>query len=112
MDYIENYGSGIRRIYSLYKGFTKQPELIATHNLFTVILYNKNYKLNQIPSNAKLTEIVEYLSDGKLASRLEIQEVMGLQKSYTAELIAELKKADIITSKGREPGTKYYLKND
>lgn len=112
MDYIENYGSGIRRIYSLYKSFEKQPELIATHNLFTVILYNKNYKLNQIPSNTKLKEIVEYLADGKLASRLEIQEAMGLQKSYTAELIAELKKADIITSEGRGPGTKYYLKND
>lgn len=40
MDYIEKYGSGIRRIYSLYKVFKRQPELIATHNLFTVILYN------------------------------------------------------------------------
>ncbi|WP_423742635.1 family 1 glycosylhydrolase, partial [Enterococcus cecorum] len=28
MNYIENYGSGIRRIYSLYKGFMRQPELI------------------------------------------------------------------------------------
>ncbi|WP_208945385.1 family 1 glycosylhydrolase, partial [Enterococcus cecorum] len=26
MNYIENYGSGIRRIYSLYKGFMRQPE--------------------------------------------------------------------------------------
>lgn len=46
MNYIENYGSGIRRIYSLYKRFMCQPELIAIHNLFTVILYNMNYKLN------------------------------------------------------------------
>ncbi|REH92389.1 hypothetical protein DOS68_01135 [Staphylococcus felis] len=56
-----------------------------------------------------MTEIVEYLSDGKLASRLEIQEAMGLQKSYTSELIAELKKLEIIGSEGREPGTRYYL---
>ncbi len=58
---------------------------------FRVVLFNKNYKLNKIPTNQKLTEIVEFLSDGKLASRLEIQETMGLQKSYTSELIAELK---------------------
>ncbi|AVQ33604.1 transcriptional regulator [Staphylococcus muscae] len=109
MDYIENYGSGIRRIFSLYKGFNKQPILIATDNLFTVVLFNKNYKLNKIPTNQKLTEIVEFLSDGKLASRQEIQEAMGLQKSYTSELIAKLKKLEIIGSKGRGPGTRYYL---
>ncbi len=34
---------------------------------------------------------------------------MGLQKSYTSELIAELKKLEIIGSEGREPGTRYYL---
>lgn len=112
MDYIENYGSGIRRIFSLYKGFNKQPILIATDNLFTVILFNKNYKLNKIPTNQKLSEIVEFLSDGKLASRLEIQETMGLQKSYTSELIAELKKLEIIGSEGRGPGTRYYLIRD
>lgn len=112
MDYIENYGSGIRRIFSLYKGFNKQPILIATDNLFTVILFNKNYKLNKIPTNQKLSEIVEFLSEGKLASRLEIQEAMGLQKSYTSELIAELKKLEIIGSEGRGPGTRYYLIRD
>nr|WP_263315009.1 hypothetical protein [Mammaliicoccus sp. Marseille-Q6498] len=47
-----------------------------------------------------------------MASRLEIQEAMGLQKSYTSELIAELKKLEIISSKGRGPGTRYYLIKD
>ncbi|ENY5561339.1 hypothetical protein O0B02_04420 [Staphylococcus pseudintermedius] len=47
-----------------------------------------------------MTEIVEFLSDGKLASRIEIQETMGLQKSYTSDLIAELKKIKIIGSEG------------
>ncbi|MDK4132683.1 hypothetical protein O0F69_05765 [Staphylococcus pseudintermedius] len=47
-----------------------------------------------------MTEIVEFLSDGKLASRIEIQETMGLQKSYTSDLITELKKIKIIGSEG------------
>ncbi|EHT31878.1 hypothetical protein SACIG1176_0048 [Staphylococcus aureus subsp. aureus CIG1176] len=37
---------------------------------------------------------------------------MGLQKSYTSELIAELKKLEIIGSEGRGPGTRYYLIRD
>ncbi|CAM4150668.1 hypothetical protein [Staphylococcus schweitzeri] len=79
---------------------------------FRVVLFNKNYKLNKIPTNQKLSEIVEFLSDGKLASRLEIQETMGLQKSYTSDLIAELKKLEIIGSEGRGLGTRYYLIRD
>ncbi|HGH0833565.1 TPA: hypothetical protein ACJHIW_002443, partial [Staphylococcus pseudintermedius] len=76
---------------------------------FRVVLFNKNYKLNKILTNQKLTEIVEFLSDGKLASRIEIQETMGLQKSYTSDLIAELKKIEIIGSEGRGLGTRNYL---
>ncbi len=56
-----------------------------------------------------MTEIVEFLSDGKLASRIEIQETMGLQKSYTSDLIAELKKIEIIGSECRGLGTRNYL---
>lgn len=110
MNYIENYGSGIRRIYSLYKGFKRQPELLATHNLFTVILYNMNYKLNTLELSENMISIIQYLSDGKLASRQEIQEALDLQKSYTLEMISELKKMDIIGSEGRGPATRYYLK--
>ena len=55
-------------------------ELSSKEADFRVVLFNKNYRLNKIPTNQKVTEIVEFLSDGKLASRLEIQETMGLQK--------------------------------
>ncbi|XBG74175.1 ATP-binding protein [Enterococcus cecorum] len=109
MNYIENYGSGIRRIYSLYKGFMRQPELIATHNLFTVVLYNMNYKLNTMELNRHMISIVQYLSNGKPASRQEIQDALDLQKSYTSELLSSLKKSGIIGSEGRGPTTRYYL---
>ena len=109
MNYIENYGSGIRRIYSLYKGFMRQPELIATHNLFTVVLYNMNYKLNTMELNRHMISIVQFLSNGKPASRQEIQDALDLQKSYTSELLSSLKKSGIIGSEGRGPATRYYL---
>lgn len=89
-----------------------EGQLSSKEEDFRVVLFNKNYKLNKIPTNQKLSEIVEFLSDGKLASRLEIQETMGLQKSYTSELIAELKKLEIIGSEVRGPGTRYYLIRD
>lgn len=38
--YMENFGSGIRRIYSLYSDFNKNPEIAATENSFKITLYN------------------------------------------------------------------------
>ena len=61
-----------------YQGFC---EFSSKEADFRVVLFNKNYKLNKIPTNQKLTEIVEFLSDGKLASRLEIQETIWLRKN-------------------------------
>ncbi|PNZ99301.1 transcriptional regulator, partial [Staphylococcus carnosus] len=40
MNYIENYGTGIRRILSKYKDFSMQPEFEATDNQFIITLYN------------------------------------------------------------------------
>lgn len=45
-----------------------------------------------------MVSIVQYLSDGKLASRQEIQDALDLQKSYTSELVSNLKKVGIIGS--------------
>lgn len=56
--------------------------------------------------------IVSYLSGGKLASRKEIQAALNLQKSYTSESIATMKKKGILLSEGRGRATKYYLATD
>lgn len=42
-DYIENYSTGIRRIFEDYIGFHKQPYFIISDNGVIVTLYNKNY---------------------------------------------------------------------
>ncbi|MBE9909928.1 hypothetical protein G8B49_01460 [Enterococcus mundtii] len=56
-----------------------------------------------------MISFILYLSDGKLASRQEIQDALDLQKSYTSELLSSLKKAGIIGSEGRGTATRYYL---
>ncbi len=56
--------------------------------------------------------IVNYFSGGKLASRKEIQAALNLQKSYTSEIIATMKKKGILLSEGRGRATKYYLATD
>ena len=40
---IESYGTGIRRIFTLYRDCEKKPEIIVTPNTFKLILPNRNY---------------------------------------------------------------------
>jgi len=43
IDAIENYASGVRRIFKDYIGFDKQPEYSISDNGIIVTLYNMNY---------------------------------------------------------------------
>ncbi|MGI6782105.1 MAG: ATP-binding protein [Acholeplasmataceae bacterium] len=42
-DYIENYSTGVRRIFEDYIGFHKQPHFSISDNGVIVTLYNRNY---------------------------------------------------------------------
>ncbi|PTL16790.1 transcriptional regulator [Staphylococcus gallinarum] len=110
MNYIENYGTGIRRILSKYKDFSMQPEFEATDNQFIITLYNKDYVVNYLELSDSQKNILKYLSDGKEASRQEIQDALGLKKSHTSEMLSKLKKENLITSVGSGKGVKYISK--
>lgn len=57
---MENFGSGIRRIYSLYSDFNKNPEIAATENSFKITLYNRNYLLNQDNINEEMFVMINF----------------------------------------------------
>uniref|UniRef100_UPI00068C5EDC ATP-binding protein n=1 Tax=[Mycoplasma] collis TaxID=2127 RepID=UPI00068C5EDC len=51
LNLIENYGTGIERVFESYSDFYKKPDFNLDNNNFSVILYNKNYKKNIIVSH-------------------------------------------------------------
>ena len=56
LDAIENYASGVRRIFKDYIGFDKQPEYSISDNGIIVTLYNMNY--NEAPNEVIKEEIL------------------------------------------------------
>lgn len=46
LEYIENYASGVRRIFKDYESFDKKPEYYISDNGVIVTLYNRNYIKN------------------------------------------------------------------
>jgi predicted HTH transcriptional regulator len=110
IDYMENFGSGIRRIYSLYSEFNKIPKISATENSFKITLYNRNYLLNQVHINNEMLLIIEYLSNISSASRKDIQEHIQLSKWKTIDLLNILISENIVIKKGKSVSTLYSLK--
>lgn len=106
IDYIENYGSGIRRIFESYKAFKPEPNLIATDNQFKVILFNRNYT----PDSEK-EKIIKFLEVNGEVTRQDVQEALLLKKNKTIKLLNELVNGKQIIKTGKGRSVKYKLSN-
>lgn len=109
--YMENLGSGIRRIYSLYSDFNKNPEIAATENSFKITLYNRNYLLNQDNINGEMFVMINFLSTVQSAPRKKFQEHVKFSKDKTIRLLNHLISEDIVIKRGESISTVYSLKN-
>lgn len=50
-DFIENYASGVRRIFKDYESFDKKPEYNTSDNGVILTLYNRNYDSDNVAKN-------------------------------------------------------------
>lgn len=50
-DFIENYASGVRRIFKDYEDFDKKPEYNTSNNGVILTLYNRNYDSDNVSNN-------------------------------------------------------------
>lgn len=54
-NYVENYATGVRKIFEDYEGYYKKPEYEVSENLVTLTLYNRNYNVSNeeqyVPKN-------------------------------------------------------------
>ena len=74
LDAIENYASGVRRIFKDYIGFDKQPEYSISDNGIIVTLYNMNY--NEKENEAQNEVINDGINDGKKLNSIERKNII------------------------------------
>ncbi len=111
-DFIENYASGVRRVFEDYAGFNKEPFYDISDNAVIVTLYNRNYdiiddtKENVLNADVKGTNnkndrINDRINDIKEnvtnARRRKIVEMMRLNEKITTKALAETLKKSIST---------------
>ena len=131
LDAIENYASGVRRIFKDYIGFDKQPEYSISDNGIIVTLYNMNYneKENVGINEAQNEALNEALNDGKKLdlnsrknliiniikendkiTRKEIISKIGISKATLERDLAALRKDNKIEYIGSSKNGKWIIK--
>ncbi len=119
---IESYGTGIRKIYALYKDCATQPRIEITANTFKLVLPNMNTNATAAettPTTIEKTPVVitpqmktvmDYLAEYKEMTEEELQELLNIKKTRAYLLTRQMHENKLIDIIGRGSDKKYKLK--
>ena len=128
IEFIESYGTGMKKIFENYKGFMDQPNIHITPGAFKLTLPNKNVKLKSIQykiepeknddlkfkevdyEDERAEKVLQLLSDEGRLSRKEIQEKLGFKQTSCIMLLNKLEEQGHIKRMNKGKNTKYYVR--
>lgn len=122
---IESYGTGIRKIYALYKECLAQPRIEVTNNTFKLILPNMNEAAVQkkegraetgnIPAShitPQMKMVLDYLQEYGEMSEEDLQELLNIKKTRSYLLTRQMSENGLIEIVGRGAAKKYKMKKN
>ena len=108
---IESYGTGIRRIFALYRACEKKPEIIVTPNTFKLILPNRNYystdKSEEKALNDQQRTILQYIERNGAITEETAQKLLGVKRTRAYVILKEMRDSGLIEVQGRGQNKKY-----
>ncbi len=111
---IESYGTGIRKIYALYKDQAVQPRIEVTSNTFKIVLPNMNSSANiEGSANAKaitpqIQKILTFIDDNGQITDGEIEELLQIKGTRRYNLVKQMEADGLIVMSGRGVNKKYF----
>lgn len=127
LKYIEDYGTGIRRIMSSYSSdSTRLPKFIAREDYVKVTLFNLNYRRkapkptfpNVVSTENEGTvqivfdeqgQIIEYLKKHRSITRAVTEVLLNVKGTQANKYLKQLTDAEILKKVGGGPNTRYVL---
>lgn len=121
LKYIEDYGTGIRRIIGNYENEDSHPDFNAREDFVKVTLPNLNYQRKEITSNfVKDTEdipvmsdswkkIIEYLKTHDSVTRPVVESILGVKRVQSNKYLNSMVNAKIIQLVGIGKSSRYIL---
>lgn len=113
---IESYGTGIRRIYNLYKNCDVQPRIEVTTNTFKIVLPNMNALVaeeSNIRTKDSLSpqkrQILDFIEKNGEITEMQIGEILNMKRTRAYTIAKEMRNDGFIVSVGRGANKKYII---
>ncbi len=106
---IESYGTGIRRIYHLYKDCPVQPRIEVTPNAFKIVLPNLNRAVNTSEITPQEQRIIDFITENGSATDTDIQQLLQIKPTRTFAIIKQMREKGLVKQEGRGAGKRYLL---
>lgn len=111
---IESYGTGIRKIYNLYKNCAAQPQIVVTPNTFKIVLPNMNTATSDTPTIGKavtsqMQTVLDYIAENGQITDDEVQELLNIKRTRCYMLMKQMADSGLIAAEGRGKDRKYIL---
>lgn len=118
---IESYGTGIRKIYTLYKECSVQPRIEVTHNTFKLVLPNMNITADNVETvsaaadsftvTPQIKTVMDYLAEYGEMTDEELQDLLNIKKTRAYLIARDMNENGLIDIIGRGKDKRYRLKN-
>jgi ATP-dependent DNA helicase RecG len=101
LNYIEAYGTGIRKIMHYYEDYSFKPDITVTNAAFVLTLPNINYMSDMVLNQEKevkpqFKQITEYLKSHDSITNKDVQEILGVGQTRAYTIIREMLEASLI----------------
>jgi ATP-dependent DNA helicase RecG len=107
LKFIEAYGTGIRRIFTLYKDCTEKPDISITHNSFKLTLPNMNAYTEPSTIGKQEKAVLDYLAANKNATQEDLQNLLGVKRTRLYNLAKQMSDNGLIKIIGRGEGKRF-----
>ncbi|MCL2285280.1 MAG: putative DNA binding domain-containing protein [Firmicutes bacterium] len=115
LNFIETYGTGIRRIFKLYEDCPVPVTIDVTPNSFRITLPNMNAAKESLASSIKspltpqMQTLLNYLKEHEDASDEEVQALLGIKRTRAFNLTKQMSDAGLLTIVGRGKNRRFVL---
>lgn len=118
---IESYGTGIRKIYSLYSESAVLPRIEVTPNTFKIVLPNmnaaeaasavaeKSLERNAITVTPQMKAVLDYLAEYGEMTEDDLMELLNVKRTRAYIIAKQMSDAKLIAIKGRGEAKRYLL---
>lgn len=102
LKYIESYGTGIRKILSLYSDSAVKPSISITPNSFRITLPNRNCgKKAETDLPMQYKAVIEFLNEHGSMTVEELQELLDIKQTRAFNLYKKMEKEGYVKVNGR-----------